>query len=88
MDALIKRGQPLSGDVRLFVRRFREWTLTASGRLGQARDDNAQRSVTADEAKDRQSGTMIRPSTHERVILACRNEDWPGAADSSFTYRR
>jgi len=77
MGAGIELGQPVRVDVRSFARRLREWTLTASRRRGQTQADNAQRSVTADEATDRQRATMIRPSTHESVVLACRSADWP-----------
>jgi len=77
MGAGIELSQPLRVDVRSFARRFREWTLAASRRRGQARGDNAQRSVTADEAAHRQRATMIRPSTNESVVLACRSADWP-----------
>jgi len=69
--------QPLSANVLIIARRFREWTLTASRRWGQVRDDNAQAGVAAGEATDHQTGTMIRPSTHERVALTCRTGDWP-----------
>ena len=76
MEAGIELDQPLRLDIRSFARRFRRWTMTASRRWGQARGNNAQRSVTASKATERQFGTMIRPSMHERVALACRDQDW------------
>jgi len=77
MDSGIGLGQPSSVDVRYFARRFREWVQTASPQWGKARGDSAKRSFTTHEARDRPAGTMIRPSTHERVALACSNQDWP-----------
>ena len=77
MEAGRESRQPLRVDVRFIARRFREWTRTATRGWGQGRGDKAQGSVAADEAPDHLTGTMIRPSTHERVALTCRTGDWP-----------
>jgi len=71
MEAVFEPRQPRSVDDRSFAGWFREWTLTASRRRGQTTGDNAQPRVTTCEAADRQPAMMIKPSTHERVVLGC-----------------